>query len=211
MNRLLTGTTARILQYAGTGGLLVFALSRIRFTDLSTVLSMVHVRVFLLTAVMVMLMQFLFCIRTKILLGQQGMPSTLFNLFTVNVSSSFYNLVLPSSLSGGAIRWYRISKVDGERAQTLSVLLFERIYDNVSWLVLIMFSLIIAWLNGDVPVSMAVGGIGGVCCMAAVVISALGRDARTSADNTSRSSMLSSTIITRSRGACGSSAGTRTD
>ena len=100
-------------------------------------------------------MQYAFAWRTKMLLAMQGMPAGVFNIFSLNMASSFYSLVMPSSLAGGMIRWYRLSSVDGERAQAFSIIIFERLCDNIIWLLLFTVAVGSLWLSGEIPMWIA--------------------------------------------------------
>lgn len=56
----------------------------------------------------------------------QGMSQSVRQILTVNLATQFYGLFLPGSLAGGAIRWYKLARPEGKRAESLAVILFNR-------------------------------------------------------------------------------------
>lgn len=158
-----------------TGVLVAFAFRRVDFSSVMSVLTGVDLTRFVLSMVAFAGAQLLFAKRTQMLLMLQNMPATVRNIFAVNVASAFYTLILPTSLAGGLVRWHRMSSVDGERAEALSVLVLERILDNYSWLILLCAASASLAFRGVVPLwagvaSLAFLGVVGTAGWLVVVV-----------------------------------------
>ena len=85
--------------------------------------------------------------RMKLLTDQLAMPLSVFKLWEISTVSVFYTTFLPGDIAGGAIRWYRMSKPLGQRAQAFAALAFERLIDTI---ILILFGLVF-WIWDDPP------------------------------------------------------------
>ena len=64
-----------------------------------------------------------------VLTKAQGMSQSVRQILTVNLATQFYGLFLPGSLAGGAIRWYKLARPEGKRAESLAVILFNRMVE----------------------------------------------------------------------------------
>jgi uncharacterized protein (TIRG00374 family) len=65
----------------------------------------------------------------------------------INLTSSFYGLVLPGFLSTGVLRWYRLNRSGSSGAHTFAVLLLNRLIETTT----IVFSALIFWLIDGRP------------------------------------------------------------
>ena len=59
----------------------------------------------------------------RTILVQQGIQLRLMQVLGVNLIAKFYNLIMPSSLAGGVIRWYHFSKDNRRRAEAAAAIL----------------------------------------------------------------------------------------
>jgi len=64
--------------------------------------------------------------RTKRLTDRQGMSLSAGMLFEISLATSFYGLFLPGFLSGGVLRWYRISRHDRNAIGAVAVVVLNR-------------------------------------------------------------------------------------
>lgn len=92
--------------------------------------------------------QFLYAKRTQVLLRLQKMPASVGNIFLLNLAATYYSLVIPTSLAGGVVRWHRLSTEDHKGAEVLTVILTERLSDNLIWLLLLGSALYTLILKG---------------------------------------------------------------
>jgi uncharacterized membrane protein YbhN (UPF0104 family) len=65
----------------------------------------------------------------------------------INLTSSFYGVVLPGFLSTGVLRWYRLNRSGSSGAHTFAVLLLNRLIETTT----IVFSALIFWLIDGMP------------------------------------------------------------
>jgi uncharacterized protein (TIRG00374 family) len=68
-------------------------------------------------------------VRTKALTDAQGLCLSILRIFEISCASTLYGMALPGSLSGGIVRWYRLSRPNGNRSGALAVLAAERAVD----------------------------------------------------------------------------------
>ena len=59
-----------------------------------------------------------------------GISLSTAGIFRINLITSFYNLIAPGSLAGGALRWYYFSKPDGKRAEAAAAIIFNRLLET---------------------------------------------------------------------------------
>lgn len=72
----------------------------------------------------------------KIITDCHGMNVSLRRILAINFATAFYNLFLPGYLSGGAVRWYKLSRDNRMRAQAFAVIVLSRLLNTivtVSW------------------------------------------------------------------------------
>ena len=65
-------------------------------------------------------------LQLKILTDCHGMNLELGQIVRINTTTEFYNLFLPGVLSGGAIRWYRLSRDNKQYVEALAVIATSR-------------------------------------------------------------------------------------
>jgi uncharacterized protein (TIRG00374 family) len=69
--------------------------------------------------------------RMKLLTDAQGLKLTLPEIFEIGTTSTFYGLILPGTLSGGLIRWYKLAR-QGNAVGALASLTWDRLADTVA-------------------------------------------------------------------------------
>ena len=85
--------------------------------------------------------------RVKLLTDQLAMRLSIWKIFEINVVAIFYSTFLPGDLAGGAVRWYRMAKPGGHRAEAFAAIVFERLIDTV---VLVLFG-VLFWFWSSPP------------------------------------------------------------
>ena len=68
----------------------------------------------------------------EILTKKQGLPIKRRAILQINLVTRFYNLFLPGFLSGGAIKWYKLSSVSGMPTKALISIVFNRFFDTLT-------------------------------------------------------------------------------
>jgi len=68
---------------------------------------------------------YLSALETQYLTKIQGMTLSVFEILKIHLATNFYGLFLPGTLSGGAIKWYKLSK-HGKKSSAAAVVVFNR-------------------------------------------------------------------------------------
>jgi uncharacterized protein (TIRG00374 family) len=86
---------------------------------------------------------FLDALKIRRLTDRQNMGLSTFDIMRTNIIMRFYSFVLPNSVVGSSLRWYRYSSPSSKPVEALAALTFNRIVDIVlSILVAIFFFLL---------------------------------------------------------------------
>ena len=86
-------------------------------------------------------------IRLQLLLSSIGIPLPLGHVLRINLTSTFYSLVLPGFLSTGVLRWYRLNQAGSPAAHTFAVLLLSRLIETT----IVLVSGLTFWLLEGMP------------------------------------------------------------
>ncbi len=86
-------------------------------------------------------------IRLQLLLSSIGVPVPLGQVLRINLTTSFYGLVLPGFLSTGVLRWYRLNRAGSSGAHTFAVLLLSRLIETT----IVVVSGLTFWLLEGMP------------------------------------------------------------
>jgi len=65
--------------------------------------------------------------RMKMITDCQSLGVTTNRIFQINLASAFYELFLPSFVTGGAVRWYKLSQSNGRRAEAMAAIGLNRL------------------------------------------------------------------------------------
>jgi glycosyltransferase 2 family protein len=71
-------------------------------------------------------------LRLKLLTDGQGMSLSIYQIFKINISTTFYRLFLPGAFSASAVRFYKLSSFDKKRAETLAALAVDRMINVIA-------------------------------------------------------------------------------
>lgn len=69
--------------------------------------------------------------RVTILSDQAGMGLSVWQNLQISISATFYGMFLPGELAGGAVRWHKMARPSGMRAEAAAVLSFDRLIDTI--------------------------------------------------------------------------------
>lgn len=112
---------------------------------------------------LLILSMWLAALQLKIFTDCHGMNIGLLRIISINTTTEFYNLFLPGFVSGGVIRWYRLSRDNQMRAQALAVIVMNRL---LSLFFLLLLG-ILGWLiEGNYAVTLFPGAFIAVCLVA---------------------------------------------
>jgi len=68
---------------------------------------------------------YLSALETQYLTKIQGMSLSVFEILKIHLATNFYGLFLPGTLSGGAVKWFKLSKY-GKKSSAAAVIVFNR-------------------------------------------------------------------------------------
>jgi uncharacterized protein (TIRG00374 family) len=74
--------------------------------------------------------------RTKIFTNAHRMQISIHQLVGISLTTTFYGLFLPGILAGGAIRWYKIARVDNMPAQSFTAIIYDRLMSTIGLVVI---------------------------------------------------------------------------
>ncbi|HEU4587332.1 MAG TPA: lysylphosphatidylglycerol synthase domain-containing protein, partial [Gemmatimonadales bacterium] len=69
--------------------------------------------------------------RMQLLTGKQGLTLSLAELFEISTATTFYGLILPGTLSGGMVRWYKLAR-RGSAVGALASMTWDRLADAMA-------------------------------------------------------------------------------
>ncbi len=122
-----------ILRFAVAFAIILYLLSKINLSDVkSSILSANHV--YLIFALVLDFVVWLIAsYRLKFFSARQGLNITTFQAFEINLSTVFYGLFLPGgNLTGGAIKFYKLSGKDNKLSEALVALALDRVFATIA-------------------------------------------------------------------------------
>jgi hypothetical protein len=132
-------------------------------SEIILVLHAADIRLLLAVIPLILLSMWLSALQLKTFTDCHGMDISLVRIISINASTEFYNLFLPGLVSGGVIRWYRLSRDNRMRAQALAVIVMNRLL-NIFFLLLLG---LLGWLvEGNYAQTRPVAGFLVVCLLA---------------------------------------------
>lgn len=126
--------TLRVVQAVISVGLLGYLVTTVPMRDVAAALADARYGWMLCGLAAVLAAQLTGALQMRSILALQGVHFSVWQVFGINVISIFYGLVLPSSLAGGAVRWYHFSSPEGKHAQALAAMIFSRGVEIVTML-----------------------------------------------------------------------------
>jgi uncharacterized protein (TIRG00374 family) len=119
----------RILTVAAALGLLLLIFRVVPFADVVRSIRSADPDKLAIGFGLLFLQRLLAAWRMRFLTDQQDLRLTLPEIFEIGTTSTFYGLVLPGTLSGGLIRWYKLAK-RGNAVGALAALTWDRLADT---------------------------------------------------------------------------------
>jgi len=125
-----------LLKLSITSGLLYYILKFIPLSEVIASISSANVG-YIVVAILIALPMFYFsACQMKVLTDKQGMSVSTRKILEINLITRFYSLFLPGNLSGGAIRWYKLSQPDSKWAEALASMAFSRLFNTIILVIL---------------------------------------------------------------------------
>lgn len=113
--------------------ILYYLVSKYLYTEVISSVSSSNLSCLGFACVLSILFQILLSGRLKLLAEWQGILISVYDVFKISLMASFYALFLPSrNLTGGAIRFYALYKVNNKKAEALTSILVDRIFATIA-------------------------------------------------------------------------------
>lgn len=109
-----------------TFGLLTYILTVIPIEEITPAITSARADYFGMAVLLLLLKNYIASWRMKRLTDRQGMSVSLRRIFEINLITSYYGLLLPGSLAGGAIRWHKLRQIDRNGLGIFIAILYNR-------------------------------------------------------------------------------------
>jgi uncharacterized protein (TIRG00374 family) len=121
----------RVLTVAGALGLLLLIFRVVPFAEVMRSIRSAEPTKLAIGFALLFLGRLLAAWRMKLLTDEQGLRLRLTEIFEIGTTSTFYGLILPGTLSGGLVRWYKLAK-QGNAVGALASLTWDRLADTAA-------------------------------------------------------------------------------
>lgn len=121
-----------VLKVAFTGSLLWYIIATVPLSKVLPALQQARLPDVYAALTALLVARGLMGLRMKRVTDQQGMSLKVSQLIGISLASTFYGTFMPGSLSGGLVRWYRISRQDGKPTAALAAIGFDRLMDTMT-------------------------------------------------------------------------------
>ena len=113
--------------------ILYYLFSRIPLSNVISTLASTKLNYFIFASILTIISQLIAAYRLKFFTSVQGMSLTAVQVFEINLATAFYGLFLPGgNLTGGAIRFYKLSMNDKKIAEAFASLALDRITATIA-------------------------------------------------------------------------------
>ena len=124
-------TLTRVLTVAGAVGLLLLIFRVVPLADVLGSIRSAEPTKLAIGFVLLFVARLLAAWRMKLLTDQQDLRLSMPEIFEIGTTSTFYGLILPGTLSGGLVRWYKLAR-QGNAVGALASLTWDRLADTVA-------------------------------------------------------------------------------
>jgi len=142
-----------------SGAILIYLFSIVPISAILSSIKSADIILLLIGMILASPISYLSALETQYLTRIQGMNLTVFEIMKIHLSTSFYGLFLPGTLSGGAIKWYKFSK-HGNKSSAAAVVVFNRFLEIlIIVLIGILFSFPALYNAGNKKLTVVLGTI----------------------------------------------------
>ena len=121
-----------ILKVSISFSILYWILTKISFANIGASLHSATISLVLIAMLISFFMRYIAAYQMKLLTSNQGLSLSTNKVFEINFISSFYGLFLPSGISGGVIKWHKLSKPDKKKAEAFTSIVFNRLFETIT-------------------------------------------------------------------------------
>jgi hypothetical protein len=113
--------------------IIVYVLHSVPFSKIVETLSSAKIGYILIALLIIMpAIIYLSAIQMEVLTKKQRLPIKRIAIMQINIVTGFYNLFLPGFLSGGAIKWYKLSSATGKPTKALTSIVYNRLFHTLT-------------------------------------------------------------------------------
>jgi len=124
-------TLTRVFTVAGAIGLLLLIFRVVPLADVTRSIRSAEPTKLAIGFALLFLARLIAAWRMKLLTDAQDLRLSMPEIFEIGTTSTFYGLILPGTLSGGLIRWYKLAR-QGNALGALASLTWDRLADTVA-------------------------------------------------------------------------------
>jgi glycosyltransferase 2 family protein len=137
-----------VLKIVISGLLLAYLFTIIPFSEVVSSIKSANIFLVLTGIMLAVPISYLSALETQYLTRIQGMNLSVFEILKIHLITSFYGLFLPGTLTGGAVKWYKLSKF-GNKSSAAAVVVFHRFLEVLVIILIGIFFSIPALYNAD--------------------------------------------------------------
>ncbi len=121
------------IRFLIASAILYFLFSRIPLSKVISTLASTKLNYLIFASILTILSQVIFAYRLRCFTSMQEISLTALQVFEINLAAAFYGLFLPGgNLTGGAIRFYKLSGNDKKIAEAFTSLALDRITATIA-------------------------------------------------------------------------------
>ncbi len=120
-----------ILKVSISFGILYWILTNISFANIGASLSSAKISFVLIAILLQICTRYIAAHQMKLLTSNQGLSLSTNRVFEINFITCFYELFLPSGISGGVIKWHKFSRPDKKKAEAFTSIVFYRLFETI--------------------------------------------------------------------------------
>ena len=136
----MTKRTWIILRFVVAIAIIVFLFTKISIPDVVNSIISAKLNYVILALILTIVSWTVSSYRLKFFTSLQGLSISTFQAFEINLSTLFYGLFLPGgNLTGGIIKFYKISRKDNKLSEAFIALALERVFATVALCIVGLF------------------------------------------------------------------------
>lgn len=113
-----------------TVSILYYLFTKIPFSEVIASITSAKVGYVLIGFLIWIFIRYIAAYRMKLLINKQGMSLSTLQILRISFSTIFYGLFLPGGyITGGLVRWHKLSKPDNKSAEAVAAIIFDNIVD----------------------------------------------------------------------------------
>lgn len=116
-----------------TASILYYLFTKISFSQVIDSILSARLSYVLIAYLTLVFLHYIVAFRMKLLTDKQGMSLSVIQILGISFSAIFYSSFLPAGyLTGGLVRWHKLSKPDNKPAEAVAAIIFDNIVDTIT-------------------------------------------------------------------------------